>query len=92
MPTKHTHVLATGTSDGSLPNPSPLPVITQTQSDDDVYPPSDGNPDLSQPMENELLGFDDIATQVNAQFDLKDDVLAAELEQIMDHRYVYIGF
>ena len=41
-------------------------------------------------MENELLGFDDIATQVNAQFDLKDDVLAAELEQIMDHRYVYI--
>ena len=90
MPTKHTHVLATGTSDGSLPNPSPLPVITQTQSDDDVYPPSDGKTDLSQPMENRLIGFDDIIVHVNDQFDLKDDVLAAELEQIMDHRY--IGF
>ena len=63
-------------------------MVIQNQDDNDNYPLSEEDPDLHGLMMYRGKDFDDIVTHVNTHFDVKDDVLAAELESIVDHIFL----
>ena len=69
----------------------PLPhvhMVSQTQDDNDDYPLSEKDPDLHEIIRDGCKDLDNIATCVNTHFDVKGGVLAAELELIVDHRFL----
>ena len=63
-------------------------MVSQTQEDNENYPLSEDDPDLHELIGDSGKDFDTFATQINTQLDDKDDILAAELESIVDHRYL----
>ena len=76
------------TSDDSI-SPSPhVLIVSQTQQDDENYPPSDDNNRLNGLIMDEGTNLDAMSVHINTQLDKMDDVLSAELETIMDHRYL----
>ena len=70
-------------------SPSPrTPIVSQTQEDEEDYPPSDDDTGLNDLILEEGTDLDTMAAHINAQLDETDDVLSAELEAIVDHRYL----
>ena len=70
-------------------SPSPhVPIISQTPADVEDDPPSDDDTGLNDLILEEGTDLDTMAAHINAQLDETDDVLSAELEAIVDHRYL----
>ena len=78
---------ASPTDDTISPSPHG-PIVSQTQEDDEDYPPSDDDSGLNGLVVDEGTDLDAMAAHINAQFDETDDVLSAELDSIVDHRYL----
>ena len=71
----------------SLPPHTHVPIVSQTQPDDEVQPLSDDD-GINEVMLEEGTNLDDMAAHINGQLDETDDVLSAELHSIVDHRYL----
>ena len=65
-----------------------VPIMSQTQTDDKDNPPSDDDTGINDLIMNEGTDLNVIAAHINAQLDETYDILSAELEAIMDHRYL----
>ena len=76
------------TPDDSI-SPSPhVPIVSQTQQEDDDSPSYNDDTGLNGLIMDEGTDLDAIAAHINAQLDETDNVLSAELEAIMEHRYL----
>ena len=73
-------------ADNNPPSSNDLPIISQSDSEDENIPLSDDD-DYT---DNNLNGVEEqhIVTDLNNQFDRGDDALPVELDYIIDHRYV----
>ena len=82
-------VASSATPADALNSPPPsVPMVSQTQDDDEDFPPSDADDDLPRFMEDGGVNTADVASHLNVQLDGKDDYLSAELETIVDDRYL----
>ena len=70
-------------------SPSPfVPMVSQTQDNEEAYPPSNEDTDLPRRMEDGGVNTDAVTSHVNVQLDNKDDYFAAELETKVGNRYL----
>ena len=65
-----------------------VPMVSQTQDNNEDYSLSEEDPDLHEIIQDRGKYFDNIATHVNTCFDIKYGALTAELESIVDHRFL----
>ena len=74
-------VTASGHPPDDIESPLPhVPMASQTQDDNEDYTLLKEDPDLHKLIRDRGKYFDDIVTHVNTHFDVKDGVLAADLE------------
>ena len=86
---RYNTVSTAATPADALDSPPPfVPMVSQTQDDDEDFPPSDEDDDLPRFMEDGGVSTADVASHLNVQLDGKDDYLAAELDTIVDDRYL----
>ena len=91
----HSEECAGVTAEAVVPSPAPtdggpphVPMVSQTQSDDEEIPPSDQDPDGPFDGCDSGQDFDSMASHMNNHMDDKDEILDAQLVAIVAHQFL----